>query len=104
QIEKLDIRINDTVFVEKGGEIIPKIVGVNLEERSADSQPTIYIDKCPECETELVRKEGEAQHYCPNYYGCPPQIIGRIEHFISRKAMDIDGLGGETIALLFKNK
>ena len=104
QIEKLDIRINDTVFVEKGGEIIPKIVGVNLEERSADSQPTIYIHTCPECNTELVRKDGEAQHYCPNYYECPPQIIGRIEHFISRKAMDIDGLGGETIALLFKNK
>jgi len=104
QIEKLDIRVNDTVFVEKGGEIIPKIVGVNLDERSVDSQPTIYITNCPECESELVRKEGEAQHYCPNYYGCPPQIIGRIEHFISRKAMDIDGLGGETIALLFKNK
>ena len=104
QIEKLDIRINDTVFVEKGGEIITKIVGVNLEERSADSQPTIYIHTCPECNTELVRKDGEAQHYCPNYYECPPQIIGRIEHFISRKAMDIDGLGGETIALLFKNK
>ncbi len=104
QIEKLDIRINDIVFVEKGGEIIPKIVGVNLDERSADSQPTIYIHTCPECETELVRKEGEAQHYCPNYYECPPQIIGRIEHYISRKAMDIDGLGGETIALLFKNK
>lgn len=104
QIEKLDIRVNDTVFVEKGGEIIPKIVGVNLDERSADSQPTIYIHTCPECNTELVRKDGEAQHYCPNYYECPPQIIGRIEHFISRKAMDIDGLGGETIALLFKNK
>lgn len=104
QIEKLDIRINDTVFVEKGGEIIPKIVGVNLDERTAESQPTIYIHNCPECGTELVRKEGEVQHYCPNFYECPPQIIGRIEHFISRKAMDIDGLGGETIALLFKNK
>ncbi|RRJ91999.1 NAD-dependent DNA ligase LigA [Paenimyroides tangerinum] len=104
QIEKLDIRVNDTVFVEKGGEIIPKIIGVNLDERSADSQPTIYIHTCPECNTELVRKDGEAQHYCPNYYECPPQIIGRIEHYISRKAMDIDGLGGETIALLFKNK
>ena len=104
QIEKLDIRVNDTVFVEKGGEIIPKIVGVNLEKRSVDSQPTIYIHTCPECETELVRKDGEAQHYCPNFYECPPQIIGRIEHFISRKAMNIDGLGGETIALLFKNK
>ncbi|WP_177764288.1 NAD-dependent DNA ligase LigA [Flavobacterium sp. I3-2] len=104
QIEKLDIRINDMVFVEKGGEIIPKIVGVNLDARSADSQPTVYIQNCPECGTSLVRKDGEAQHYCPNYYGCPPQIIGRIEHFISRKAMDIDGLGGETITLLFKNR
>lgn len=104
QIEKLDIRVNDTVFVEKGGEIIPKIVGVNLDERAADSQPTIYIHNCPECGTSLVRKDGEAQHYCPNFYECPPQIIGRIEHFISRKAMNIDGLGGETIALLFKNK
>ena len=104
QIEKLDIRVNDTVYVEKGGEIIPKIVGVNLDERAQDSLPTIYIHNCPECGTELVRKDGEAQHYCPNYYECPPQIIGRIEHFISRKAMDIDGLGGETIALLFKNK
>lgn len=104
QIEKLDIRVNDTVFVEKGGEIIPKIVGVNLEERLANSQPTNYIKNCPECEADLVRKEGEVQHYCPNFYGCPPQIIGRIEHFISRKAMNIDGLGGETIALLFKNK
>lgn len=104
QIEKLDIRVNDLVYVEKGGEIIPKIVGVNLEERSTNSEATQYITVCPECETTLVRKEGEAQHYCPNYYGCPPQIIGRIEHFISRKAMDIDGLGGETIALLFKNK
>nr|WP_297310242.1 NAD-dependent DNA ligase LigA [uncultured Flavobacterium sp.] len=104
QIKKLDIRENDTVYVEKGGEIIPKIVGVNLDERANDSLPTIYIHDCPECGTELVRKDGEAQHYCPNYYECPPQIIGRIEHFISRKAMDIDGLGGETIALLFKNK
>lgn len=101
QIAKLDIRIKDTVFVEKGGEIIPKIIGVNLEERKSDSQPTIYISHCPECATELVRVDGEANHYCPNFYGCPPQIIGRIQHFISRKAMDIDGLGGETVALLF---
>ncbi|KGO90754.1 NAD-dependent DNA ligase LigA [Flavobacterium suncheonense] len=103
QIEKLDIRINDEVFVEKGGEIIPKIVGVDLSKRKADSEVTKYITHCPECQTELVRKEGEAQHYCPNYYGCPPQIIGRIQHYITRKAMDIEGLGGETVALLFNN-
>ena len=101
QIEKLDIRINDTVFVEKGGEIIPKIIAVDLAERKANSEPTKYITNCPECNTELVRIEGEANHYCPNFYGCPPQIIGRIQHFISRKAMDIEGLGGETVALLF---
>ncbi|NAS30900.1 NAD-dependent DNA ligase LigA [Flavobacteriaceae bacterium R38] len=102
QIQKLDIRENDTVFVEKGGEIIPKIVGVNFEKRPDDSLSTVYIDKCPECDTDLIRKEGEAQHYCPNYNDCPPQITGRIQHFISRKAMDIDGLGGETVELLFK--
>lgn len=100
QIEKLDIREGDMVFVEKGGEIIPKIIAVDLSQRPADSQPTQYITQCPECDTELVRQEGEAQHYCPNYNGCKPQIIGRIQHFISRKAMDIDGLGGETVALL----
>lgn len=103
QIERLDIRENDTVFVEKGGEIIPKIIGVNLDLRPADSKPTIYITHCPECNTLLVRKEGEVQHYCPNFYGCPPQIIGRIQHYISRKAMDIDGIGSETIALLYQN-
>lgn len=103
QIEKLDIRINDTVFVEKGGEIIPKIIAVDLEKRPKNSEPTKYITHCPECQTELVRNEGEANHYCPNFYGCPPQIIGRIQHYISRKAMDIEGLGGETVALLFKN-
>ncbi|MGH2666665.1 NAD-dependent DNA ligase LigA [Flavobacterium sp.] len=103
QIEKLDIRIGDEVFVEKGGEIIPKIIGVDLEKRQTDSLPTIYISHCPECQTELERKEGEANHYCPNFYGCPPQIIGRIQHYISRKAMDIEGLGGETVALLFNN-
>ncbi|CAD0000422.1 MULTISPECIES: NAD-dependent DNA ligase LigA [Flavobacterium] len=103
QIEKLDIRINDTVFVEKGGEIIPKIIAVDLEQRPENSEITRYITHCPECETELVRNEGEANHYCPNFYGCPPQIIGRIQHYISRKAMDIEGLGGETVALLFKN-
>ncbi|MNQ29127.1 DNA ligase [compost metagenome] len=103
QIEKLDIRINDTVFVEKGGEIIPKIIAVDLDKRPEDSEKTNYITHCPECQTELVRNEGEANHYCPNFYGCPPQIIGRIQHYISRKAMDIEGLGGETVALLFKN-
>lgn len=100
QIAKLDIREQDTVFVEKGGEIIPKIVGVNLEKRPDDSTPTVYISECPECGTALVRKDGEAQHYCPNTTGCNPQIVGRIQHFISRKAMDIEGLGGETVALL----
>jgi len=100
QIEKLDIRVADEVFVEKGGEIIPKIIAVDLSKRPIDSKPTEYIMHCPECETELVRTVGEAQHYCPNYNGCKPQIIGRIQHFISRKAMDIDGLGGETVALL----
>ncbi len=100
QIEKLDIREGDTVFVEKGGEIIPKIVGVDFTRRDPASSPTQYASNCPECDTELVRNEGEAQHYCPNANGCPPQIIGRIQHFISRKAMDIEGLGGETVALL----
>ncbi|WP_026726600.1 NAD-dependent DNA ligase LigA [Flavobacterium sasangense] len=99
QIEKLDIRIGDEVFVEKGGEIIPKIIAV--AKRGNQTEPTKYITHCPECQTELVRSEGEANHFCPNFYGCPPQIIGRIQHFITRKAMDIDGLGGETVALLF---
>lgn len=99
QIEKLDIRIGDEVFVEKGGEIIPKIIAV--AQRGNQAEPTKYITHCPECQTELVRSEGEANHFCPNFYGCPPQIIGRIQHFITRKAMDIDGLGGETVALLF---
>ncbi|RDI05484.1 NAD-dependent DNA ligase LigA [Flavobacterium sp. AG291] len=101
QIEKLDVRVGDEVFVEKGGEIIPKIIAVDFTKRQEDSTPTIYIDKCPECDTPLERKEGEAQHYCPNFYGCPPQIIGRTQHYISRKAMDIEGLGGETVALLY---
>jgi DNA ligase (NAD+) len=103
QIEKLDIRIGDSVFVEKGGEIIPKIIAVDSSKRPLNTAPTIYIANCPECQTELVRLEGEANHYCPNFYGCPPQIIGRIQHFISRKAMDIEGLGGETVTLLFNN-
>ena len=102
QIEKLDIREGDEVFVEKGGEIIPKIIAVDLAKRPADSQPTNYITHCPECQTELIRPEGEAKHYCPNYNGCPPQVLGRIQHYISRKAMDIEGLGGETVALLVK--
>lgn len=102
QIEKLDIREGDTVFVEKGGEIIPKIVGVDFTQRPISSQPTQYIDHCPECNTPLERTEGDAKHYCPNEYGCPPQITGRIQHYISRKAMDIEGLGGETVELLFK--
>jgi DNA ligase (NAD+) len=103
QIEKLDIRVGDEVFVEKGGEIIPKIIAVDLSQRPQNSEPTIYITHCPECQTKLVRSEGEANHYCPNFYGCPPQIIGRIQHYISRKAMDIEGLGGETVALLYNN-
>lgn len=102
QIAKLDVREGDTVFVEKGGEIIPKITKVDFTKRDKDSQPTQYIENCPECGTELIRKEGEAQHFCPNDIGCPPQITGRIQHFISRKAMDIEGLGGETVELLFK--
>jgi DNA ligase (NAD+) len=101
QIAKLDIRVNDTVLVEKGGEIIPKIIGV--AQRGNQQNPTEYITHCPECNTQLTRTDGEAQHYCPNFYGCPPQIIGRIEHYISRKAMNIDGLGSETVALLYKN-
>ncbi len=100
QIELLDIRVNDTVFVEKGGEIIPKVVGVDLKQRPADSVPVDYIKNCPECNAELVREEGEAKHYCPNEYGCPPQIKGKFEHFISRKAMNI-GCAEATIELLF---
>ena len=102
QIEKLDIRIGDTVFVEKGGEIIPKIVSVDVTKRSNDSKKTIYVTHCPECGTELIRTAGDAKHYCPNEFGCAPQITGRIKHFISRKAMNIDGLGGETVDLLRK--
>ena len=102
QINKLDVREGDTVFVEKGGEIIPKIISVDFAKRQPDSRPTQYIDHCPECGTKLVRKENEALHFCPNEDGCPPQIIGRIQHFISRKAMDIEGLGGETVGLLVR--
>ncbi|MCB0380778.1 MAG: NAD-dependent DNA ligase LigA [Flavobacteriales bacterium] len=101
QIEKLDIREGDWVFVEKGGEIIPKIVGVEASQRDIFSQPTQYITHCPECNTKLERTEGDAKHYCPNEWGCPPQIKGKMQHFISRKAMNIDGLGEETIEQLF---
>lgn len=101
QIAKLDIREGDLVLVEKGGEIIPKITGVVMEERSESSEPLQYIQNCPECSTELIREEGEALHYCPNEIGCPPQIKGKMEHFISRKAMNIEGLGAETIAGLY---
>lgn len=104
QIELLDLHINDTVFVEKGGEIIPKIVGVDTANRMKESRKAEFIRSCPECGTLLVKNEGEANHYCPNYLHCPPQLKGRIEHFISRKAMDIDGLGEETIDLLFSKK
>ncbi len=103
QIDKLDIRIHDTVFVEKGGEIIPKITAVDLSKRDEKNKKLKYITHCPECNTELIRKEGEANHYCPNENGCPPQIKGKMEHFTSRKAMNIDGLGGETIELFFEN-
>ena len=102
QIERLDIREKDTVFVEKGGEIIPKIIAVDPVKRPENSKPTVYATNCPECNTTLVRTEGDVKHYCPNEFGCAPQITGRIQHYISRKAMDIDGLGGETVDLLRK--
>ena len=103
QIEALDLRIGDMVYVEKGGEIIPKVTAVELSQRPADSQPLQYITHCPECGTELVRYDGEAKHYCPNQSHCRPQIVGRIEHFIRRKAMNIETLGSETVELLFDN-
>jgi DNA ligase (NAD+) len=103
-IEKLDIRVGDTVFVEKGGEIIPKVIAVDESKRAELSVKTEYIEKCPECGTKLIRNEGEANHYCPNELGCPPQVIGKMVHFVGRKAMDIDSLGGETIAQLYDNK
>lgn len=96
-IRSLDLHEGDYVFVEKGGEIIPKIVGVDTSRRDTQAQPVQFISRCPECGAELVRYEGEAAHYCPNDAGCPPQIKGRIEHFISRKAMNIDSLGPETV-------
>ena len=101
QIEKLDLRIGDHVYVEKGGEIIPKVTAVNLAKRDPNAPVFEYITHCPECETALVRNEGDVKHYCPNDLGCPPQIKGKMEHFISRKAMDIEGLGSETIDQLY---
>ncbi len=102
EIIRLDLHEGDSVFVEKGGEIIPKITGVNLDKRQVGNQPIEYITHCPECGTELVRKEGEANHYCPNDEGCPPQIVGKMQHFVGRKAMNIDGLGDETIETFFQ--
>jgi len=101
QIALLDLHLNDIVYVEKGGEIIPKIMGVDHSLRNENNKKIVFISNCPECGTALIKNEGEANHFCPNYLHCPPQIKGRIEHFISRKAMDIDGLGEETIDLLF---
>ncbi len=101
-IAKMDIHVGDHLFIEKGGEIIPKVVGVDLEQRKEGSMPVQYIECCPECGTQLVRAEGEAGHYCPNADGCHPQIIGRLEHFVGRKAMDIESLGPERLELLYK--
>ena len=101
QIEKLGLHLGDAVYVEKGGEIIPKIVGVNEEKRNATAEEVQFLHNCPECGTELIRREGEAQHYCPNEDTCPPQAKGKLEHFISRKAMNIDGLGAETVDLMY---
>jgi DNA ligase (NAD+) len=103
ELERLDLHENDTVFVEKGGEIIPKIVGVDTEKRLANAKKIIYQTHCPKCESELIRKEGEAIHYCPNVSHCPPQILGGFEHFVSKKAMNIDGLGGKYLEILFDN-
>lgn len=101
-IEKMDIREGDTLLVEKGGEIIPKVVGVDLAQRRPDAQPVRYVTSCPECGTPLVRSEGESGYYCPNQDGCPPQIVGRLEHFVSRKAMNIDSLGHERLDMLYR--
>lgn len=103
QIQKLDIRENDVVIVEKGGEIIPKIVGVERQNNNQDSQPIKFIENCPICNARLVKEEGEAAHYCPNYNHCPPQILGRFQHFVSKKAMNIDSLGEERIKILFSS-
>jgi DNA ligase (NAD+) len=104
EIERLDLYTLDYVYVEKGGEIIPKVMGVDLSQRDLFAQKIEYITHCPECQTPLIRKEGEAVHYCPNDSHCPPQLIGRLEHFISRRAMNIESLGGGKIELLFENK
>jgi DNA ligase (NAD+) len=103
EMQRLDVRIGDMVFVEKGGEIIPKIVGIDFSQRALDSQPETYITHCPECQTELIRAEGEAQHYCPNDQLCPPQVIGKIEHFVGRKAMDIQSIGSEMAETFYRN-
>lgn len=102
EIERLGLHQGDTVYVEKGGEIIPKVVGVNIEKRMPEASPIKYPEYCPECGTALVREEGEAVHYCPNEDGCEPQIIGKLQHFIGRKMMDIQGLGAETIVTFHK--
>jgi len=102
EIKRLDLHLGDTVLVEKGGEIIPKIIAVNTSKRDNSALRVIYPEVCPECNTPLIRKEGEAVHYCPNDEGCPPQIVGKIQHFIGRKAMNIDGLGDETIEAFYK--
>ncbi len=102
EIERLGLHVGDSVFVEKGGEIIPKVISVNTLKRTPNAEKVIYPTVCPECGSNLLRKEGEAVHYCPNDEGCPPQIVGKIQHFISRKAMNIDGLGDETIEALYR--
>lgn len=102
EIARLDLHLGDTVYVEKGGEIIPKIIGVNIEKRLADAIAFAYPEVCPECSTPLIRQEGEAVHYCPNETGCPPQIVGKMQHFIGRKMMDIEGMGDETIETFYK--
>ena len=103
QINKLNLHLNDRVIIEKGGEIIPKIVDVEISKRNLNSEKIIFINNCPNCFSYLQKNESEAHHYCPNTFSCPPQITGRIQHFISRKAMDINGIGNETIELMFKN-
>lgn len=102
ELERLDLHIGDWVYVEKGGEIIPKVTGVDLTKRSEEMEAVVFPHECPECTTALIREEGEAAHYCPNTLGCPPQVKGRIEHFIQRKAMDVDSLGGETVSQLYE--
>jgi DNA ligase (NAD+) len=104
EIKRLDLHEGDTVLVEKGGEIIPKIIAVNTSKRSQDALKITYPDICPECNSNLLRKEGEAVHYCPNDEGCPPQIVGKMQHFISRKAMNIEGLGHETIEAFYRKR